>query len=271
MRDSIRRPPSARTELAFFFTVALGATWLLQLPVVLAQRGLLSGGVESYMLPALLGGFSPLIAAVLAARRETGREGVRHLFRSLRPSKLSPFWYVGALLAFGAIHVAGVAAYRLFGEAHRVRWLYLPETAQHVVAMVLVPLTEEPGWRGYALPRLQARFGPVRASLLLGVLWAAWHAMMFLFSGPSAAAFTIAALNIVAGSLVFSWLYNRTNGSLLIAILAHAGAHLNNPGHAPPENQTPLTVYTVAIGITACVLIAFDPAAWRRRAVPAAA
>jgi hypothetical protein len=149
----------------------------------------------------------------------------------------------------------------LSGIADSVPWLYLPETPQHVVAMVLVPITEEPGWRGYALPRLQVRFGAVRASLILGVLWAAWHTMMFLFPGPSAFGFAVAVLNIVAGSIVFSWLYNRTHGSLGIAMLAHAGAHLNNPAHA--QDAMPLFFYTIAVALVGCALIVFDKKAWR--------
>jgi len=265
MKYSVGAGPSARSQIAFFFVVALGGTWLLQLPAVLAHRGILPGAVDFYMLPAALGGFSPLVAAVLAAHRETGRQGIHELIRSLRPSRISPLWYLSAVLAFGAIHLAGVAGYRMFGEVDRVQWLYLPETAQHVVGMVLVPLAEEPGWRGYALPRLQARFGPLRASLLLGVLWAAWHTMMFLFPGPSVFAFTIAILNIIAGSIVFSWFYNRTDGSLLIAILAHVGAHLNNPGHAPPGSVAPLVVYTISIYLVGCTLIVLDPTAWQKR------
>ena len=264
MKSSASAGPSAGSQIAFFFVIALGGTWLLQLPAVLAHRGILPGTVSFYMLPAALGGFSPLVAAVLAARRETGRHGIPQLIRSLRPARLSPLWYLGAVLAFGAIHLAGVAGYRLFGAADRVRWLYLPATAQHVVGMVLVPLAEEPGWRGYALPRLQARFGPVRASLLLGVLWAAWHTMMFLFPGPSVFTFAIAMLNIIAGSIVFSWFYNRTDGSLLIAILAHVGAHLNNPGHAPLGNEAPLVVYTIAICLVGCALLVLDPTAWQK-------
>jgi uncharacterized protein len=252
---------SKRDELGFFFLLALGATWLLQLPVVLAQRRILPGAVGYYMLPAAIGGFSPLVAALLAAHRENGRKGIRQLFRSLRPIGVGWPWYPGALLLFGAIYVAGVAACQLFGIADSVPWLYLPEMPQHIVAMVLVPITEEPGWRGYALPRLQVRFGTVRASLILGVLWAAWHTMMFLYPGPSVFGFAVAVLNIVAGSVVFSWLYNRTHGGLGIAMLAHAGAHLNNPAHA--QNVLPLGVYTIALALVGCALIVFDRNAWQ--------
>jgi membrane protease YdiL (CAAX protease family) len=262
MKTSERARSVEPSQLGFFFAFALGGTWLLQLPAVLAQRGVLPGGVERYVLPALVGAFAPLIAALLATRRETG-SALGPLLRTLLPAKLGVHWYLLALCLFGAIHLAGVAGYRLLGGDGSLRWLYLPETAQHVLGMLLVPLLEEPAWRGFALPRLEARFGVLRASLVLGVLWAAWHTMMFLLPAPSATEFGISAANIVAGSVVFSWLYNRTHGSLLIALFAHAGAHLNNPAHAPPGSPAML-VYTLAICGVGAALVVFNPNDWRK-------
>lgn len=255
-------------SLLLFVALALGGTWLLQLPAVLAQRGVLPGTVNDYMLPALVGGFAPLVAALIASRLETG-SAVRPLVQALHPAKLGAAWYLLALCLFGAIHVAGVAGYELVTGARDLRWLYLPEGAQHVGGMLLVPLMEEPGWRGFALPRLQARFGALRASLLLGAIWAAWHTMMFLLPGPSVFEFAIACANILAGSVVFSWLYNRTHGSLLVAIVAHAGAHLNNPSHAP-RGSAAMLVYTLAIAAAGAALIVLNPNDWRKlRSAPA--
>jgi membrane protease YdiL (CAAX protease family) len=252
-----------RCELRFFFVVALGGIWALQLPVVLAKHGILTGTVESYLPLALLGGFSPLVAAVLASRRESGWRGVRELFASLVPTRTRAGWYTLALLLFPGIYVAGIALYRALGGTGDARWLYLPENPQHVVALFLVPLTEEPGWRGYALPRLQRRFGKLRASFVLGGLWAAWHTMMFLFGTPSGPGFALAMANIVAGSLLFSWLHNRSGGSLLVAVVAHLGVHLNNPAHATGGSMLPLGVYTLAIATVGFASILLDRHAWR--------
>jgi uncharacterized protein len=247
----------------FFFLVALGSTWVLQLPAVLAKYGVIPGGVETYLLPAALGGFGPLVAAILAARREGGRSAVKALFRPPRAHKVGMHWYAVALLIFAAIHVVGVATFGLLGGTG-ARWLYLPENPPQVAAMLLIPIAEEPGWRGFALPRLQRRAAPLGASLILGVLWAAWHVMMFILQGFTPLAFAVAVVSIAVGSVVFSWLYNRTGGSLLVAVVAHAGLHLNNPTHALPAALTPYVVYTVAICCAACVLVIFDRRAWRR-------
>ncbi len=255
---SVPRDAPASTRL--FFTLALGFTLSLQLPATLAKLGALPGGVDAYLLPAALGGFGPLIAALIAARREGGRAAMRALWRA--SGRVGPGWYVVALLMCGAMWVAGAAVYRLFGGTG-VQWLYLPENGQQVAAMLVVPLAEEPGWRGFALPRLQRRMGRLGASLVLGVLWAAWHTLMFVLQDATPALYVVAMVNVIAGSFVFTWLYNRSNGSLLVAILAHVGAHLNTPMHAPPGDVRPMAVYTAAVCVTACALVLFDRRAWR--------
>jgi uncharacterized protein len=247
-----------------FFMLALGLTWALQLPAVLAMFGIIAGPIERFVPLAALGGFGPVIGAVFAARLESGGAGVRALFARLGRGPVGAPWHFIALGIFAAIYVAGTAVYRVFGGTDAGRWLYPPEHAQDVVAMILIPCVEEPGWRGFALPRLIHRYGALPASLLVGVGWACWHTMMFILQGATPVVFVVAFVNVLAGSVVFSWIYRHTRGSLWLAIVAHAGVHLNNPFHALPENLTPFVVYTVAIIVTACALVAFDRAAWQR-------
>jgi membrane protease YdiL (CAAX protease family) len=246
-----------------FFAAALDITWLLQLPAVLAQRGLIPGPVGRYFPLVALGGFGPLLASVLVTRFESGSRGVRGLFLPLRIWRVGAVWYVVALGLFAAVSVVGTAVYRLFGAAGAGPWLYPPENAQQVAAMVMFPIVEEPGWRGLALPRLQRRYGALKASLVVGLVWGLWHTMMFVLQGVSPGTFVILMANILAASVVFAWFYNRTRSSLLLAILLHVGAHLNNPTHALPARVAPFVVYTVALGVVACALVVGDRRAWR--------
>jgi uncharacterized protein len=254
-----------------FFAAALGITWALQLPAVLAKLGVIEVPAERFLPPALLGVFGPLLAAIVAARLESGGTGVRALFARFRIGGFGAIWYVVALVIFAAIYVAGTAVYRALGATDAGRWLYLPENGQHVAAMIMMPLVEEPGWRGFALPRLQPRYGALGASLLLGVVWAFWHTTMFILQGLTPVVFAVAIANIICGSVIFSWIYNHTRGSLLIATLVHVGVHWNNPTHAIPGQLTPFVVYTVAIAVVACAVVAGDRKIWQaHRAVPAA-
>jgi uncharacterized protein len=255
-------PPTPKHVLTFF-AVAVGFTWLLQLPAVLAKYGVFEGGTDRFLLLAALGGFGPLLAAVLVAYIEARGNGVRALFRPTRIWRVGAHWYVVALAGFAIIAVAGTAVYRLLSGNTDVHWLYLPENAQHVSAMILIPFVEEPGWRGFALPRLQTRYSRLHASLVVGVGWTSWHAMMWILQGLTPLTFCIATMMIMAGSVIFSWIYHRTRASLLIAILAHVGVHLDNPFRAPPGAVAPLAVYTAAIMVTAAVLVLVDRPAWQ--------
>ena len=248
-----------------FFVAALGFTWLLQLPAALAKFGVIAVPVERFMLPALLGGFGPLLAALFAARIERDGQGARSIFQKLRTSGVGAGWYLLALGIFAAIYVAAVAFYKVAGGREPLPWLYPPENAQHISALLVMPFVEEPAWRGFALPRLQQRYGALEASLRLGALWALWHTAMFILQGTTPFIFMIGMVNVLAGSVVFSWLYNHTRGSLTIALVAHAGLHLNNPFHALLTRPTSIVVYTSAVVVVAFALVIFDRKIWRLR------
>jgi uncharacterized protein len=245
-----------------FFLVALGITFGLQLPAALAKLGFVEGPVARFMPVAALGAFGPLIAALVCARFQAGGSALGSLWRSLCVWRVGAHWYAIALFGFTVLYVAGVALYAVAGGNATGIWLYPPEHAQHVAAMIAVPIAEEPGWRGYAQPRLQLRYGALRASLLLGVPWMLYHTMMFLVVGMPSAVFALGMPNVLVGSLVFSWIYNRTRGSLLLALVAHVGVHLNNPTHALPGTAVPLVILTAALAVFACATLVWDRAAW---------
>jgi uncharacterized protein len=254
--------PSRPLGTTAFFAVALVFTLGLQLPAVLALNGMLDGGVERFVPLAALGGFGPLIAALVLARGEPG--GVRGLLRPLGAWRVHPVWYLVAIFLPGALLSGGLALLSLVhGDVGP--WFFPPANAQRVAAMFVVPLVEEIGWRGYALPRLQATRGPIVATLILGVMWSIWHAEMLLLQAVPVHLFPEMLVYFVAGSFTFTWIYNRTGGSLLLLVLAHVGAHLDSSHASLPGDATPFHVATVGWVIVAIALLVFDRAAWSRR------
>ena len=138
-------------------------------------------------------------------------------------------------------------------------------------ALLAGPLGEEIGWRGVALPRLQQLHGPVKASLILGVLWAFWHAPIW-FSGqwstPSVPNIAVYVFWIVAVTFIFTWVFNNTRGSVFMAILLHGTmdvfpnafllAHL--PGAAEMTSSGALSMYwglALGFGLFALLLVIF--------------
>jgi len=243
---------------AVFFAWAFAITWGLQLPAVLAMRGLIPGTPERYMSLVGLGGFGPAVAAMIAARRD---DGIRALLRPLGVWRVDARWYFAALGLPGAIFVVAAAAYNLLG--HTEPLLYPPNQAAFVAALFVFSIGEEVGWRGFALPRLKAWCGPLGASAIIGVVWTAWHIPMLTLQGVSPSSlYVVFVAYMIGASVLLTWIYQHTRGSLLLAVLAHAGAHLNNPGHALPSRATPMMIHTTAYVVLAVVLVAFERRTW---------
>ena len=125
---------------------------------------------------------------------------------------------------------------------------------------------EEPGWRGFALPRLQERFGPAVGSVLLGLVWGFWHLPVFLLvpnynsagrdpAGIAVTFLVVAVAGTIGQSLLLTWLYNHSRGSLLIAVLAHASL---NAGFVfvAMTRQASITVFLVQGAVGAVVALA---------------
>ena len=95
---------------------------------------------------------------------------------------------------------------------------YLPAV---VYVAVFTGMGEEPGWRGFALPRLQERHGPLIGTAFLSVLWAMWHLPNVLFGGWTGLSFSLWLAGTVASAFIYTWVYNNTADSILLAALLH--------------------------------------------------
>jgi membrane protease YdiL (CAAX protease family) len=168
--------------------------------------------------------FGPFLAAILVLALTTGKGGVVTLLRRMVRWRVRPVWYAVALLLPVAIS-GGAALLNVVvlgasapSPAELGAWSGLVPT---FFLRLLVPgiggAWEEPGWRGYALPKLQGGHSALLASLILGVVWAFWHLPLMVIgqihlSDP---------VYIVAWTVVLTWVFNNTNGSVLIAMLMH--------------------------------------------------
>lgn len=224
-----------RHPLVAFFTLALGMSWLAWAPWILSQDGL---GVLPFSFPTVLGStqltgmlfgayLGPLGAAFIVTAVTTGRAGLRVWVGRLLRWRVAPRWYVVALLAvpisviaLGALASGGT----LQAPSLAALGLYVPMLA---FQMLTTGLAEEPGWRDFALPPLQERYGPLGAAAILGPLWGAWHLPLFLSAdwGGWPHVTWVAVLQFVAFSALFNvavmWLFNRSGQSLPIVMLFH--------------------------------------------------
>jgi membrane protease YdiL (CAAX protease family) len=218
--------------LTLFFALACGITWLLSFP--LAYAWVTHTPPAGYaMALAGLSALGPTLAAigVASARRE-----VRAVFNRWR----APFlWVVVGLFAPMAVHqIANVLELALGG--HPSQWFHPPVTPAHWAALVLFSFGEEFGWRGFAYPRLTERFGPVRGSLVLGVVWALWHAAYMVSPVDGSydpSGLLVMLIELPLFSIVIAWLFERSNRSMTVAIAVHMGAHLDNAARIPDSEM----------------------------------
>jgi uncharacterized protein len=212
-----------RFPLRSFFVFAYGWTWLCWWTVVASSSGRLSLPVPKEYL-ATLGQFGPFAAALVVTSVTTGRAGLRELLGRLVRWRVSPVWIAVSLLLLPATMLAAIflgAWYR--GEVATLRfretWDTLP--AYFIYALLLGgPLGEEPGWRGFALPRLQAKYGPVAGSLGLGLLGAGWHLPLW-WMFPSPCPYPLFVASAVLLTFLFTWLFNHTGESVFYSLIFH--------------------------------------------------
>jgi uncharacterized protein len=229
--------PEATTQssaqgLILFFALTLGWMGLCGGLAILVAQGLLTLPLAPLALISI-GGLMPILAALMAARYEAGRVGVSQLVGQLRRWRLPPGnrSYAIALLGMGVIVLLAFWLNLSLGGA----WPRLPPAATWqslpllALVYVIIAVIEEVGWRGYALPRLQVRFGPLVASLLLGLIWGIWHLPQWFIPATGQAdkwPFGVFMLHTVAFSILLTWLYQQSAGSLWPVILAHAAFNL---------------------------------------------
>ena len=243
-----RRQPS----LVAFFAVAALISGLGFLPMVWASYAGAAAVPRAILPLQLLMLFGPGLLAVVWAAREGGGRGVLELLRGLVRWRVHPAWYAAVLLGPAAANVAALLAARGLG----VTAAQLPSAALAAFvptfAAYLLLNTEELAWRGYAWPRLRERAGLLPASLILGIIWGALHAPLFLLKGghPGGWPPFLFGVMTVAFSVLFGLLYERTGGSVLLAHLLHQS--LNAWGDAVP-------VYPRAAGsaVPALIVVAF--------------
>jgi membrane protease YdiL (CAAX protease family) len=222
---------SKRSSPWLFFALVYGWSWLFWIPAVL------SGLKDEPPVPILffaLGGVGPMIAAIALTYLTQAQEGRRDYWRRVIDFKcISPRWHAVILFTVPAITALAVLLDVLSGGhgAHleaRFKSNLVGILPFAVFTLFFGPLPEELGWRGYALDRLQEKFGALVSSLVLGTAWALWHLPLFLIEGTYQNSLGLGSLEfwlympaIILESILMTWIYNHSQRSTLSAVLFH--------------------------------------------------
>lgn len=216
--------PTGRRQLGQFVALTFGISWLLWLPSVLRSTGVVDLP-EMVGLLGMLAVLGPTVAAFVLVGRQSGRAGRAALLRRALVTGFDRRWWVPTLLLLPVVGVLTVAVVSAAGQS-RDDWT-VPAIGTVLVTIVTVLVVggglEEFGWRGYALDRLQNGRNALTASLVLGLIWGSWHLPLFFIDGTVQE--TIPAWQFIVQQMLlavlYTWLYNNTSGSLLVAIVFH--------------------------------------------------
>jgi len=258
-----------RYPLHAFFFLAYTLSWIFLIPLMLSQQGV---GINlSFDLFFLLGGWGPTIAAILIIALTAGKPAVKaFLVRGLQ-WRVGLRWYLVVLFLPALTGSSAILIHMLLGgDAPE---FLISDYGLMLIPLLLIglltgPISEEFGWRGFAQPLLQIKYNPAVASLIIGVIWGLWHTPLFYTPGTSQVEMNLLwfTINGIALAFLFTWVYNHTGGSILMAILFHAAINFT-PALIPtiPALGAAERIYYLQVGFNWFVVLLILPSLLRSK------
>jgi len=250
--------PRNSRNLVAYFLLAYGISWAIGIPLALAKQGLIQPIFPEWF--HYFVAYGPLLSALILTWAVQGRQGIKALWGRITKYQVGWIWWLVALspLIMGLVLALGMnllthnkVTLSQLGEIH-----FLPPLG--IGALFLWILTfgmgEEIGWRGYALPRLQKDHNALYATVILTVFWALWHLPQFFYLfDPSIAVGW--GLGLFAGAIVFTWLLNSTEGSILIVAIWHGCFNYISASNAGDGVLAAVISTLVMVGAVVVVLL----------------
>jgi membrane protease YdiL (CAAX protease family) len=249
-----------RNPLISMYIIMFTIAWAVMVPQALYSQGLISAPLPVWL--ELLTGWAPGIAAVIVASIVAGRAGVRELLGRFRVWRVGALWYLVAFFMLAALILGGIGLHVLFGGAMPVipaAGVSFPNIALSFIILIVAGVlinTEEIAWRGFALPRLQAKYGVLTGCVLLAIPEVALHLpLFFVKENPFYQTVGLAAFSAFSVAMVFiyAFIFNKAKGSLLIVTFLHASqnawANLLSDNTARPFQFTVALAWMIAIAL----------------------
>src|SRR5215217_6137879 len=216
-----------RHPIITFFVLAYAFAWIIESPLVFLTDSVTDTQV---LVVQILSANVPSVLAIVLTAIVFGRGALRKLLGQLLIWRVNPLWYLGVVLGPVALVGGVVGLNTLLGGPALSLGMPLLGVAIFF-AISIFPgssLGEEIGWRGYVLPRLQSRMSALSAALLIAPFWGLWHLPLWLTgeSGHTPTLYTGFLVSAFALSIITTWVYNSTGGSLLMVVLLHATVNL---------------------------------------------
>jgi uncharacterized protein len=209
-----------------FFLLTFGFTWLILLPGILASFQIFSLPFPNILLIAIAQ-FGPSLTAFSLTYKKRGKPGVVYLLRQSLNFRIPPPWIAAIFLlplfiSWGAWQINSILGTNIPASQILLNPILFIQTFLLTFSLY-GPVPEEFGWRGYSLTLLEQKFGQLKGSLLLGLIWASWHLPLFFMEGAPQSFMPVLPyfVMVIAFSVIMSWIYSGTNRNLLAALLTH--------------------------------------------------
>lgn len=246
--------------LTFTITWGIGAIMIGFADPLAARFGEMDLSAPFWKLLYHVATYAPTISAFVMIAAIRGRSGIRAFARRLLAWRVGLRWYAVVLLAYPALRLGARALANAVGSEDAPLFAIDPWYA--VAPFFLISLVDDPGaveevgWRGFALPLLQQRYGALGASVLLGLIWGVWHLPAFFLSAMSQSGFVfpVFVLGSVVLSILMTAIYNSTRGNVLLMFLLHGVGNFHL-GAAAGSTRTEMLVMLVLGLAVALVLV----------------
>ena len=219
-------------QLVTYFLLAYATSWIIVALVIASAQGFIDVPVPFAL--HYLNDYGPLLAALITAGIANGAEGLRELLRRMVRWRVGMGWVF--IAAFSPLAVYGMAVGIVVGlgdpppdlsQLGTITYMPYLGWAGWVFWILTAGIGEESGWRGYALPKLQGNMSALSATLIVTLFWVGWHLPRFFYYGAymqlGFSILPLAAHGFLALSIVLTWVYNSTRGSILMVALFHGG------------------------------------------------
>lgn len=249
-----------RNPLLSMYIIMFVVAWSVMIPQAMYSQGLLSAPLPEVI--EILTGWVPGIAAVIVTGVIAGRRGIRELLGRFLIWKVGLGWYILSAFLLAVLILGGIGIHVLSGGSMpAIPAAESPLWQVGLVFVVFVLLgflinTEEIAWRGFALPRLQSRYGALTAALFIAIPEALFHLPLFwvkenpFFQNVGLYWFSAFSIAVV---VIYMYVFNRTKGSLLLVTILHASqnawANLLSDNSARPFYFTVILAWAVALAL----------------------
>lgn len=247
-----------RHQLPVYFVLCFAITWPVQLLLIRTGAQYDVSGNPSVLISLAVAACGPSLAAFAVSARVAGWRGVVGLVAQARNWRTHRGWLVLALILPSFCLFAGVVLFALLTHALPKGWTWVQAPPGKMALAAVVPaLGEEFGWRAFALPKLQRRTNGLFAAVFIGVVWGMWHLPIFFFPGMPIGDIPFFLTQVIAASVVMTWMYNSTGGQLSIVLVAHFMFNLIFVDYPPivPNGPRPIACAAL-VAITGASLIA---------------